>query len=70
MRAMGVQLTQTLHALKLSSRAPYWLYLLALVLWPLMIGVPAFAGFVGAEVLTLVSPRESGSLLNYKHIIV
>lgn len=51
----------TLHAMRLSSHAPYWLYLLALVLWPLMTGVPAFvAGFVGAKVLALVSPRESG----------
>ena len=40
---------------------PYWLYLLALVLGPLMTGVPAFvAGFVGAKVLALVSPHASG----------
>lgn len=51
----------TLHAMRLSSHAPYWLYLLALVLWPLMTGVPAFVvGFVGAKVLALVSPRDSG----------
>jgi len=49
----------TLHAMRLSSHAPYWLYLLALVLWPLMTGVPAFVvAFVGAKVLALVSPRD------------
>lgn len=53
--------TATLHAMRLSSHAPYWLYLLALVLWPLMTGVPAFVvALVGAKVLALVSPRERG----------
>lgn len=51
----------TLHAMRVSSHAPYWLYLLALVLWPLMTGVPAFVvAFVGAKVLMLVPPRDSG----------
>ena len=51
----------TLHAIRISSPAPYWLYLLALVLWPLMTGVPAFVvAFVGAKVLALVSPRDRG----------
>ena len=51
----------SLHAMRVSSHAPYWLYLLALVLWPLMTGLPAFVvAFVGAKVLALVSPRESG----------
>ena len=51
----------TLHAVRLTSHAPLWLYLLALVLWPLMTGVPAFvAAFVGAKVLALGSPRERG----------
>lgn len=46
----------TLHAMRLTSSAPYWLYLLALVLWPLMTGVPAFiAAFVGAKVLGLAT---------------
>ena len=50
----------TLHAMRISSSAPYWLYLLALVLWPLMTGVPAFVvAFVGAKALTLVSPHDS-----------
>jgi hypothetical protein len=50
----------TLHAMRLASSAPYWLYLLALVLWPLMTGVPAFVvAFVGAKVLALASPRDS-----------
>lgn len=50
----------TIHAMRVSSHAPYWLYLLALVLWPLMTGVPAFVvAFVGAKVLALVSPRDS-----------
>lgn len=52
----------TLHALRISSHVPYWLYLLALVLWPLMTGVPAFVvAFVGAKVMALVSPHDSGS---------
>ena len=52
----------TLHMIRLTSKAPFWLYLLALVLWPLMTGVPAFAvAFVGAKALALVSPRESRS---------
>ena len=51
----------TLHAMRITSSAPYWLYFLALVLWPLMTGVPAFvAAFVGAKVLALVSPRDRG----------
>ena len=51
----------TLHALRVSAHAPYWLYLLALGLWPLMTGVPAFAvAFVGAKVLALVAPRDRG----------
>jgi hypothetical protein len=51
----------TLHALRVVSHAPYWLYLLALVLWPLMTGLPAFVvAFVAAKVLALVSPRYSG----------
>ena len=50
----------TLHAMRGTPRAPYWLYLLALVLWPLMTGVPAFVvAFVGAKVLALASPRAS-----------
>jgi hypothetical protein len=52
----------TLHAMRQSSHAPYWLYLLALVLWPLMTGVPAFVvAFVGAKVLALVSPQDGRS---------
>lgn len=51
----------SLHAMRITSHAPYWLYLLALVLWPLMTGLPAFVvAFVGAKVLALVSPHESG----------
>lgn len=50
----------TLHAMRVSSHAPYWLYLLALVLWPLMTGLPAFVvALVGAKVLALISPRQS-----------
>jgi hypothetical protein len=50
----------TLHAMRLTSSPPFWLYLLALVLWPLMTGVPAFVvAFVGAKVLALASPRDS-----------
>ena len=49
----------TLHAMRLTSTAPFWLYLLALVLWPLMTGVPAFVvAFVGAKVLVLIPPRD------------
>ena len=49
----------TLHAIRLTTTAPFWFYLLALVLWPLMTGVPAFvSAFVGAKVLALISPRD------------
>lgn len=30
------------HALTVPSHAPYWLYLIALVAWPVITGVPAF----------------------------
>ena len=50
----------TLHAIRITSSAPFWLYLLALVLWPLMTGVPAFVvALGGTKVLALVSPRDS-----------
>ena len=49
----------SLHAMRISAHAPFWLYLLALVLWPLMTGLPAFVvAFVGAKVLALVSPSD------------
>jgi hypothetical protein len=49
----------TLHAMRFTSTAPFWFYLLALVLWPLMTGLPAFVvAFVGAKVLALFSPRD------------
>lgn len=49
----------TVHALRVGSTAPFWLYLLALVLWPLMTAVPAFVvGFLVLRVLQFVSPRE------------
>lgn len=57
--ALMLAAAATLHAVRLSSHAPFWFYLLALVLWPLMTGVPVFvAAFVGAKVLALISPRE------------
>jgi hypothetical protein len=59
--ALLLAVAATLHAVRLTSHAPFWLYLLALVLWPLMTGVPAFGvAFVVAKVLALVSPRERG----------
>jgi hypothetical protein len=49
----------TLHAMRSTPTAPFWFYLLALVLWPFMTGLPAFiVAFVGAKVLALVSPRD------------
>lgn len=58
--ALLLAVAASLHAMRVGSHAPYWLYLLALVLWPLMTGLPAFVvAFVGAKVLALVSPRES-----------
>ena len=49
----------TLHALRLTSSPPFWLYLLALVLWPLITGVPAFVvAFVGAKVLALATRAD------------
>ena len=58
--ALLLAMAATLHMMRLGSTAPYWLYLLALVLWPLMTGVPAFvAAFITARVVALVSPRDA-----------
>ena len=50
----------TVHALRVGSTAPIGLYLLALVLWPLIAGLPALvAGLVLAKILAVVWPRAA-----------
>lgn len=40
--ALLLAVNATVHALMVASHAPYWRYLLALVLWPLITALPAF----------------------------
>ena len=58
--ALLLAVAATLHMMRFGSTAPYWLYLLALVLWPLMTAVPAFVvAFVAAKLLALTSSRAN-----------
>ena len=40
--ALLLAVAANVHAVMVTSHAPYWLFLLALVLWPLITAVPAF----------------------------
>jgi len=49
----------TVHALMIPSQAPYWRFLLALVLWPIITALPAFLGALAvAAVLARLSTKR------------
>ena len=52
----------TVHAMMVPSHAPYWLFLLALVVWPIITALPAFlvALAVAAALARLSAKRSAG----------
>src|SRR5437016_7447218 len=52
----------TIHAVMVASHAPYWRFLLALVLWPIFTALPAFvvALVVAAVLARLTTKRLDG----------
>ena len=49
----------TVHAATSASHAPYWLFLLALVLWPIITALPAFLVALVAGAVLARLPRRA-----------
>ena len=58
--AFLLALAATVHALMVASHAPYWQFLVALTVWPLITALPAF---IGAFVVAAVLARFPGKRL-------
>jgi hypothetical protein len=56
--ALLLAVNATVQALVVASAAPYWRYLLALVLWPLFTAIPAFLGALAAAALLARLPTK------------
>ena len=57
--AFLLALAATIHAATVVSHAPYWLFAVALVAWPLLTGVPAFVVALFGSLLVVRLKRES-----------
>jgi len=49
----------TVHSMMVASHAPYWRYLLALALWPIVTALPAFLVALVAGALLGLLPRSA-----------